>query len=227
MHLSPLPARLPRVARTDGIEARSRLLHAALALFAAKGYAKTSTREIAKAAGANIAAISYYFGDKAGLYAACFGEPMGGNAGDMTHVYDAPHLPLHEALRAFMTSYVQPLKQGEIVRQSMRLHLREMLEPTGQWAEEVERDIKGPHLALVGILCRHLGAKADDDVHRLAMSIAGLVMQLFVMRDCLDVIRPSLLRSAASIDRWAERLIGYALAMVEAEARRRHTLSTP
>ena len=52
--------------RSDGVEARNRLLDAALALFAEKGFAKTSTREIAQAAQTNIASISYYFGDKAG-----------------------------------------------------------------------------------------------------------------------------------------------------------------
>lgn len=217
----------PRRARSDGQEARQHLLLTALALFADKGFAKTSTREIALAAGANIAAISYYFGDKAGLYAACFGEPLGGNAGDMTHLYDAPELPLHEALRLFLTSYVAPLKQGEIVHQCMRLHLREMLEPTGQWATELERDIKGPHLALLGILARHLGVKADDDLHRLAFAITGLAMQLFVTHDFVTVIKPSLLRGDASIDRWAERLVGYALAMVEAEAQRRRNPKTP
>lgn len=221
------PPAPPRRVRSDGQEARQHLLLTALALFADKGFAKTSTREIALAAGANIAAISYYFGDKAGLYAACFGEPLGGNAGEMTHLYDAPELPVHEALRLFLTGYVAPLKQGEIVHQCMRLHMREMLEPTGQWATELERDIKGPHLALVGILARHLGVRADDDVHRLAFAITGLAMQLFVTHDFVTVIKPSLLRGDAAIDRWADRLVGYALAMLEAEAQRRRNPKAP
>ena len=61
-----------RKPRSDGIEARTRLLHTALKLFSEKGFARTSTREIAQAAGVNIAAIHYYFGDKTGLYSACF-----------------------------------------------------------------------------------------------------------------------------------------------------------
>lgn len=208
-------------ARSDGQEARAQLLSAALALFAEKGFARTSTRAIAQAAGVNLAAIRYYFGDKAGLYAACFAEPMGGNAGELTHLYDAPDLPIAEALRRLLVSYVEPLKQGEVVRQCMRLHLREMLEPTGQWAEEVERDIKGPHRVLVTILARHLGVRADDDLHRLAFAINGLAMQLFVMHDMVDLIQPSLMRNATAIDRWAERLVGYAVALVDAERQRR------
>ena len=223
---APAPAARQAAARSDGQEARTQLLSAALALFAEQGFAKTSTRAIAQAADVNLAAIRYYFGDKAGLYAACFSEPLGGNAGDLTRLCGAPELPVAEALRLFLTGYVEPLKQGEIVRQCMRLHLREMLEPTSQWAQEVERDIKGPHLVLVGILARHLGVRADDDLHRLAFAITGLAMQLFVMHDMVDLIHPPLMRSAAAIDRWAERLVDYALALVDAEQQRRRTTTT-
>ncbi|KQP47700.1 CerR family C-terminal domain-containing protein [Pseudorhodoferax sp. Leaf274] len=222
---APTPPARQAAVRSDGQEARAQLLSTALALFAEHGFAKTSTRAIAQAAGVNLAAIRYYFGDKAGLYAACFGEPLGGNAGDLTHLYDAPDLPVDEALRRFLTGYVEPLKQGEIVRQCMRLHLREMLEPTSQWAQEVERDIKGPHGVLVAILARHLGVRADDDLHRLAFAISGLAMQLFVMHDMVDTIQPSLMRDATAIDRWAERLVGYALALVDAERLRRTALA--
>jgi len=221
----PPPSRGPR---SDGVEARSRILYTALRLFAEGGFAKTSTREIAKAAGVNIAAISYYFGDKAGLYAATFNEPMGGSANDLVKLFEDPALPTREALRLYMNAYVEPLKRGEIVRQCMRLHMREMVEPTSQWAEEIERDVRGPHEALVGILCRHLGVKkADDDVHRLALAVSGLAMQLFVMQDLVDTLRPSLLKSAQSIDTWAERLHLYAMAMLEAEAARRAATAAP
>ena len=219
---SPPSAPVERASRSDGAESRTRILYAALSLFAERGFAKTSTREIAKAAGVNIAAISYYFGDKAGLYAATFNEPMGGSASDFVALFEAPGLGTKEALRIYMAAYVEPLKLGEVVRQCMRLHMREMLEPTSRWAEEVERDVRGPHEAMVRILCRHLGLKqADDDVHRLALAISGLAIQLFVMQDIVDVLRPGLRKSDASIDTWAERLHLYAMAMVDADAARR------
>lgn len=211
-----------RVQRSDGAEARARILYAALALFAAKGFAKTSTREIALAAGANIAAISYYFGDKAGLYSATFTEPMGGNAGDLITLIDVPGLPIEQTLRIFMTAYVEPLKHGEIVRQCMRLHLREMIEPTTQWPTEFDRDIKGPHDALVRVLGRHLQlTQPDDDVHRLALAVSGLAMQLFVMQDIIDALAPSLLDTPQHIDTWSDRLVTFAIAMVDAETQRR------
>ena len=81
-------------------DARQRLLAAGLRMFAEQGYSKTSTRELADAARVNIASISYYFGDKAGLYRAAFIEPMGA-PGDDIAVYNGPELTLPQALRGF------------------------------------------------------------------------------------------------------------------------------
>ncbi|SNY91562.1 transcriptional regulator, TetR family [Cohaesibacter sp. ES.047] len=50
---------------------RTALIDAAFELFGDKGYAAASTREIASAAGTNIASITYHFGGKAGLRMAC------------------------------------------------------------------------------------------------------------------------------------------------------------
>src|SRR6476469_1535495 len=116
--------------RADGAEARERLLHAALRLFAEHGYAKTSTRDIAKAADINIASIKYYFGDKAGLYRAVFTEPLG-SARDDIPMYDQPGFTLRQSLDGFFRSFLQTLKQGDLIQLCTRLHFREMLEPTG------------------------------------------------------------------------------------------------
>ena len=50
--------------------AKQRLLEAALAVFGEKGPKAATVREIAKAAGQNVAAIEYHFGGKENLYAA-------------------------------------------------------------------------------------------------------------------------------------------------------------
>lgn len=49
---------------------RDRLLNVAIDVFGQRGFEATTTRVIAAAAGANVQAISYYFGNKKGLYAA-------------------------------------------------------------------------------------------------------------------------------------------------------------
>jgi TetR/AcrR family transcriptional regulator len=54
--------------------AKERLLAAARPLFQERGFDRTSVRDIARAAGANSAAVSYYFGGKEGLYRAVLEE---------------------------------------------------------------------------------------------------------------------------------------------------------
>lgn len=61
-------AHKPETAR--GMQARERMLRAALEQFGRHGLDGTSTRAIAKAAGMNLGAITYYFGTKDGLYVA-------------------------------------------------------------------------------------------------------------------------------------------------------------
>jgi AcrR family transcriptional regulator len=200
---------------------RERLLQAGLRLFAQQGFAKTSTRELAEAAGVNVAAISYYFGDKAGLYRAAFFEPLCGREREPAWL-DGATLTLEQALAAFFADLLAPLRDGDTPRLCMKLRFREMFEPTGLWDEELSRDIAPMHAALVAALQRHFGvAHADDELHRLAICIAGLGVHLHVGRDLVDALAPSLLVGTDAVDDWCDRLVRYALAMVDAEARRR------
>lgn len=59
-----MPKKQPEPDQTS----RERILRVAGALFAEKGFAGASVREIAKTADLNISMISYYFGGKEGLY---------------------------------------------------------------------------------------------------------------------------------------------------------------
>lgn len=216
---------IERRARIDGAEARERLLQAALRLFAAQGYAKASTREIAASADVNVASIRYYFGDKAGLYRAVFTEPLG-SARDDIPLYDRDDFTLEQSLHEFFASFLEPLKRGDLVQLCMRLHFREMLEPTGVWEEEIDDGIKPAHAALVNVLCRHLDLnQPDDDVHRVAFAIAGLAVHLFVGRDVIAAIQPRMLADAKAVDAWVERLVSYAMAMVACELQRRRDTS--
>ena len=215
------PAPRTREPRSDAEQSRERLLHAALRLFAQQGFAKTSTREIAEAAGVNLAAISYYFGDKQGLYRAAFLESQGKREEEIARYAD-PSLSLTDALRGLYLSFVEPLRQGDLAQLSIKLHAREFLEPTGLWQQEIHEFIAPMHEALVQVLCRHLGLRAPDtEVRRLALSLAALGVHLHVCNDVMDALAPSLVRGPRAFDLWLARLVMYGEAMVEAEVRRR------
>lgn len=219
---SPTDARV-RPPRSDGEQSRQRLRQAALKLFAQHGFAKTSTREIARTAGTNIAAISYHFGDKAGLYRAVFTEGAPAPAPEAARdVRSDDGSALSDALARLFEGFIEPLRHGDQARQCMRLHLREVLEPSGLWDHGVAAGFEPQHQALVRVLCRHFHIpRADAELRRLALCIAGLGIQLHVGRDVADAVAPGLGRGARALALWKQRLVMYAQAMVDAESKRR------
>ncbi|MDD5410486.1 MAG: CerR family C-terminal domain-containing protein, partial [Methylobacter sp.] len=165
--------------------------------------------------------IRYYFGDKAGLYCAVFTEPMG-ETKCHTNIATYSDLLLTEALDRFFKEFLEPLKKGEEIRLVMKLHFREMIEPTGVWQQEIDAEIKPQHEALVAMLKKNLGLqRIDADVHRLAFAIIGMAVHFYVGQEVVSTISPQMLNTPKSIDVLAERLVGYAVSMIEGEARRR------
>lgn len=203
----------------DASDSRARLLDAALRLFAEHGFAKTSIRQIAEAASVNTALISYYFGDKKGLYRATFTEPMGSPI-----AVEAWPSTLDAFIEVLVHSFMQPLLQGAQVELCMRLHFREMLDPTGLWERELECEIKPAHAALVQLLCKELGlAGPDDDVHRLALAIPALALHYYVGRDVVQAVCPGLSDTAEALAQTTARLVDFARDMVAGERKRRHS----
>jgi TetR/AcrR family transcriptional regulator, regulator of cefoperazone and chloramphenicol sensitivity len=206
---------------TEPDPARARLLRAGLRLFAHQGFAATTTRELAQAAGVNVAAISYYFGDKAGLYRAVFFEPLGEIADDIAQ-FAAADLPLEDALRGFYAGFLEPLELGEDGQLCVKLRMREMIEPTGLWDQEVNEGIRPMHDAMVALLCRHMGLAApDDDLHRLVICLSALGVHLHLGRDVTDAVAPQLHAAPDAVERWGDCLLRQGLAMIDHEQRRR------
>ena len=213
--------------RADGALARQRLLKAALTLFAEKGFAKASTREIAEVAQCNLAAINYYFGDKRGLYQAVLTEAICDASGEEAAVGCAAGGMLGaddigQALKDFFRAFLQPLKQGEKVRLVTKLHFREILEPTGLMQEFCDTLIRPLHEAMRALLARHFQVSAEDaELVRLALAIQGMGVYFFLAQDTLAVLAPDLTATPEAVDILAERLALYALGMVQAETGRR------
>ena len=62
------PQRPKRAQRSDGRSTRAVVLEAAGKVFAERGFAEATSKEICERAGTNGAAVNYYFGGKEGLY---------------------------------------------------------------------------------------------------------------------------------------------------------------
>jgi AcrR family transcriptional regulator len=93
-------------------ESHERILRAATALFAARGFYGASTREIAAAAGLNIATVNYHAGGKEALYHAVFQRLFHEEQALVNHFLDQiDDRTIHDraALRATLEALVDAL----------------------------------------------------------------------------------------------------------------------
>src|SRR3984957_13471493 len=103
------------VASAEDLSSRARLRDAAVRLFAERGVAGTSVRDIAEAAGVTAGLITHHFGSKAGLKAAVderlvevFTEPLSSLPGDSGAFAEAVseglahQMGAHPELRAYL-----------------------------------------------------------------------------------------------------------------------------
>jgi AcrR family transcriptional regulator len=231
---STQPGQHPRAARADGEQTRERLLMAGLRLFAEKGYAQTSTREIAAAAQANIGAIAYYFEGKAGLYKALYNMPIAQELGQLPaqaatppaeqQLQANPQAWLRAHLAAFYSEFTESHKCGELVRLCTRLHMREMIDPTGVVGQTEDCSVLLHHRQIQSLLCQYFGQDAPDPyLQRLEHALVGMGMYLYVGRDMTDQLCPDLMASETALDTWRDQLVEQGLALVSVEQQRRTT----
>jgi AcrR family transcriptional regulator len=201
-------------------DARQRLLEAAAEVFASKGYAQASTREICRLAGANVAAIHYYFGDKASLYREIF-RPTEMLLAFPDELLD-PSVSLRDALAAFyrhVLSFAGDPKASQYMRM---LFVREQLEPTGVLPAGKAEVLRPMHDRLLQfLLARVDGAEPDLELHQLTFALVGLVMVLLVERGSAEQLARGLLSDARAIEATVQRLADSAFTLIHAESERR------
>jgi AcrR family transcriptional regulator len=165
---------------------RERILLAAGCEFAEWGYEAATVRDICAAAGVNIAAVNYYFGDKRRLYV------MSVKHAHEQRVHQLPlpawgaDVPPATRLHDFVANLLERMLGDGQAPWQVRLMMREILQPTEACRELVE-DYLRPHFAvLVSILAElAAGRLTEPEVRRLAMSVVG---QCFIYRAAGGVV---------------------------------------
>ncbi len=156
---NPVPSRRER--------ARVRLLEAALRVFGEKGPEGAKVREVARAAGQNVAAIAYYFGGKKKLYQAVveglvreLQHRLGDLTGQIERLRREPEPSRAEALRLLKqflgAVYLRFLCRQEAVHIA-RLVVREQLRPTAAFEIFYGQGFRQLHEALCFLVGVALG----------------------------------------------------------------------
>lgn len=205
--------------REDGKETRLRLLNAAGEMFAQKGYRDAKVADICKRAGANVASVNYYFGDKKSLYREVWQDALENS--EVAFFFESAAGSSQDRLRDYIRALIRNFTATGNVGRFSRLYLMEIVNPTGliqgAWHEAIEPRRRKLH----DILCDIIGPGADElTIQFCELSIVNQC-RMFVTVKHSDVeymigqpINPELIR------RLADHIADFSLAGIRAVSRR-------
>src|SRR5262249_12418292 len=163
------PQPVPTAGEAD---ARERLLAAAQEAFANRGFEGATVRDICRAAGANIAAVNYYFGDKEKLYIEAVKRAHVCAAQMDTFPEPPAGTPPVGKLRVFIPEMVRRM-HAPASPTAMKLMMREMADP-GKAAHVVVTEFIQPvAFTLFGILRELLPGQDEQHLLMTGFSIMG------------------------------------------------------
>jgi AcrR family transcriptional regulator len=201
------------------LETRERLLKAAERLFAERGFKKVTVRDICRAARANVAAVNYHFGDKAGLYRDVLRSAIDvvretTEAGRKAGEGRAPAEKLERYFRIFLSRVTAPGHEN-----LHRLIQREIDDPTAALDAFVEEAVRPRVEYIASIVVEMIGGEpTDPDVLRCVGSILSQAV-IYVRRNPVaERLGFSFKGSAADIDEAARHIAAFSVAGVRAVA---------
>src|SRR5947209_4207014 len=137
---------------------RERLLAAAGQVFAEEGFQGATIRKIKDCAGANIAAVNYYFGDKERIYIEAVKYAFGSCVRAMEFPDWPAETPPDRKLRDFIAIFVDRLMDPSRPQWHPQLIMRELAAPTAACFEIVRDYIRPVAQKLTNILEQMLPA---------------------------------------------------------------------
>jgi AcrR family transcriptional regulator len=165
---------------------KERILSAAGEVFAERGFESSTVRDICLAAGVNVAAVNYYFGDKQSLYHEAVRQAHQRLVAQVPLSPWPDGTPAEVKLRDFIGNVLERMLGFGRPRWQTRLMLREVLHPTDACRDLVEDYIRPQFQLLVSILDDLTGGQSSQpQLRRLAMGIIG---QMFIYRAAGDVV---------------------------------------
>ena len=185
---------------------QDRLVEAAEVLFCQRGFDDTGVREIAAAAGCNVASINYYFGGKDRLYIEVWRRQLAimreTRTAGIRKVMSGNELPsLEELLKSYARSFFEPLadesglSDGQGQCRFVELMIREMVDPRLP-AEMFVTEMVSPVMAVlteaIQAVCPWL---KPPTVQRMILSVVGQLVYVVAARrmfercDCADLPR--------------------------------------
>ncbi|GAM11487.1 putative HTH-type transcriptional regulator YttP [Geobacter sp. OR-1] len=160
-------------------DCRANLIRTATLLFAESGYNGVSVRQIARAAGVNLAMISYYFSGKEGLYGAVLNEQFAvlRRIPEIKTVENDPLKKFELYVRATVARY----RKNPFL---LRFYTSELTNPTPCFESIVKPAIKGVVQLLIDTFTdglSHDQFRKDLDPTDTVLALAGMINFYFLL----------------------------------------------
>jgi len=194
-------------------DVKSRLINSAGPAFSERGYDAVGIREICQAAGVNVAAVNYHFGDKRGLYVACLRHAQACHVEEMSQPEWPADVTPADKLRAFIRTSLETKLDGERPQWHLELILREMARPTDACREIVEDYIR-PTADALGVILREL--LPDSEWNRegwlIGFSIIAQVLFYYVHQPVIRILIGDEAFETLNIDLLTDHITRFCLA---------------
>jgi AcrR family transcriptional regulator len=195
-------------------DTRQRLLEAAGAVFAQKGFQAATVREICARADANVAAVNYHFGDKERLYIETvrYAHTSGHGDSPLGPPTDAPP---EEKLRHYVHGMLSRLLDERRPAWHAALMTREMAQPSKACEELVESYIRANFEVLDGILQELLPEDLPaEERHLVGFSIVGQCIHFKVHRPIAALLVGEEELRGHHVERLADHITRFSLAAI-------------
>lgn len=158
--------------REDNGDTRARILSAASAVFAERGFNGATIREIVDRAGVNVAAVNYHFGNKNALYELALRDAVSRMHDRLDRARGALEREGDPAdrLREFLTAMILKGMLLEFEMPSERLLGWEILSPSTSMRKALERELGGKLDQLEAVLAE-LPVAARDERERRVLAV--------------------------------------------------------
>ena len=198
---------------------RRKLIEAAIAVFAEKGYRDATVRQICKRAGtANINAVNYYFGSKEQLYKEILEQIFAEY--DRRAPADAQERPPEEQLAVYISTFCGILYgEGGAGSGTTAILIEEFTRPS-PFLEEMVDTFNRPRVErLLEMLKRLLGEGATDDMARdCLVSVSGQLLYYGFARPVFSRLFPD--HSAENAhEEWAAHVFKFTMGGIAAYRR--------
>lgn len=151
-----------------------RIIEAAGEVFADKGFQAATVREICQLAGANVAAVNYYFGDKRKLYIEAVKRAHRWRMEQATLPEWSADTPAETRLAGWIHTFILRIRSGPGDTWHTRLMMRELMHPDDACAAVVQDSIR-PQFEILNAILRQLlpPDTSEEKLHLTAFSVVG------------------------------------------------------